>query len=260
MLRELYLRQKNLAKQGGRDAAVETAPDEAKSATLAEAPKEPVVPTSVEASGDTAEARIASLREQAGQWPTARALGTLRGTMVFSVGSATADLMLIGEAPGYHEERKQEPFVGPAGQKLDAILKAMGLTREEIYLSNIVKFRPAMPRQTNNNRKPTAEEMAACLPFIREEIRVVQPKCIVALGATAAEGLLGLSGAVGKIRGCWHEFDGIPARVTYHPAYLLHSGAGLKDKRMIWEDMLDVMEQLALPISEKQRGFFLSKD
>ena len=214
----------------------------------------------VAATGATAAERIASLKAQAEEWEPAKALKTLRTTMVFSAGDPEAELMLVGEAPGYQEEREREPFVGPAGQKLNDILKAMGLGREAVYISNIVKFRPAMPNQTTNNRKPTAEEMAACLPFIREEVKIVRPKCIVALGATAAEGLLGLTGAVAKMRGSWYEFEGIPARVTYHPAFLLHGTAGLRDKRQVWEDMLAVMEKLALPISDKQRGFFLPKD
>lgn len=210
-------------------------------------------------SGDSSAERIESLKLQAANWAPAKALGTLRETMVFSTGNPEAELMLVGEAPGYQEEKQETPFVGPAGQKLDGILKAMGLEREAVYISNIVKFRPAMPKQTTNNRKPTPEEMASCLAFVREEVRIVKPKCIVALGASAAEGLLGLTGAVGKMRNEWHAFEGIPARVTYHPAYLLHGNAGLKDKRMIWEDMLEVMAKLGLPISEKQQGFFLPK-
>ena len=210
-------------------------------------------------SRSAAAAQIAALAARAEKSTAARGLGTLRETMVFSVGNPEAELMLVGEAPGYHEEREREPFVGPAGQKLNEILKAMGLSREAIYISNIVKFRPAMPGQTTNNRKPTPEEMAACLPFVRAEVGVVRPKCIVALGATAAEGLLGLTGTVAAMRGKWHEFEGIPARVTYHPAYLLHGTAGQGDKRKIWEDMLAVMAQLGLPISDKQRGYFLPK-
>ena len=219
-----------------------------------------VVPVvKVSASGNSAAERIESLKQQAANWAPAKALGTLRETMVFSTGNPEAELMLVGEAPGYQEEKQQTPFVGPAGQKLDGILKAMGLEREEVYISNIVKFRPSMPKQTTNNRKPTPEEMASCMSFVREEVSIVKPKCIVALGATAAEGLLGLTGAVGRMRDSWHEFEGVPVKVTYHPAYLLHGNAGLKDKRMIWEDMLAVMEKLGLEISEKQRGFFLPK-
>ena len=212
----------------------------------------------VPADGTAAE-RIAALKAQAAGWPPAVALGTLRSTMVFSTGNPEAELMLVGEAPGYEEERQGEPFVGPAGQKLDEILKAMRLDRSGVYITNIVKFRPATERQTTNNRKPTAEEMAACLPFVREEVGIVRPKCIVALGATASEGLLGLTGPVGRMRGTWHEFGGIPVRVTYHPAYLLHGTAAQKDKRMIWEDMLAVMEKLDMPIDERQRAYFLPK-
>jgi uracil-DNA glycosylase family 4 len=218
------------------------------------------------ASGDTLQIdgisraeRLASLQKQAESWPAARSLGTLRDTMVFAVGNPTARLMLVGEAPGYQEERERQPFVGPAGQKLNDILKAMGLRREEVYISNIVKFRPAMPRQTTNNRKPTPEEMSSCMPFVRAEIEIIKPECIIALGGTAAEGLLGLEGAVTGMRGKWHDLGGIPARVTYHPSYLLQSGATGNAKRLLWEDMLAVMEKLGLPISDKQRGYFLPR-
>lgn len=255
ILRDLH-RRAVAAKKGGRETA-EPAASAAEAAAPAEAPVPECPPLA--AAGASAAERIASLRARAEDWAPAKALGSLRGTMVFSVGDPEADLMLVGEAPGHHEERQREPFVGPAGQKLDEILKAMGIGRTSVYISNIVKFRPAMPNQTTNNRKPTLEEMAACLPFVREEVKVVRPKCIVALGGTAAEGLLGLSGPVGAMRGKWHDFDGIPVRVTYHPAYLLHGNAAMRDKRMIWEDMLEVMERLGLPISDKQRGFFLPK-
>ncbi len=255
LLRELHRKAKGRkaakAKPAAGPAEVEVTPEPAAAA--------PVVAEIEPVSGSAAE-KIAALKAQAENWGPARALGSLRRTMVFSTGNPEADLMLVGEAPGHNEERQLEPFVGAAGRKLNDILRAMGLEREQIYISNIVKFRPSMPNQTTTNRKPTAEEMAVCMPFVREEIRVVRPKCILALGATAAEGLLGLGGAVGKMRGTWHDFEGIPARVTYHPAYLLHGGAGLKDKRMIWEDMLAVMEKLGMPVSEKQRGFFLPKE
>jgi DNA polymerase len=216
--------------------------------------------TEISATGASKAERLASLRQQAENWAPARELGTLRETMVFATGNPDARLMLVGEAPGHEEERKREPFVGPAGQKLTDILKAMGLARDEVYISNIVKFRPATPRQTTNNRKPSPEEMAACMPFIRAEVEIIRPHCIIALGGTAAEGLLGASESVGSLRGAWHEFDGIPLRVTYHPSYLLRSQADLATKRHVWEDMLAVMEKLGMEISEKQRGFFLPKD
>lgn len=224
-------------------------------------PAAPVVqasPSLAVASGSKAE-RIAVLRQQAEHWAPARALGTLRDTMVFSTGDPDARIMLVGEAPGYEEERQREPFVGPAGQKLNDILKAMGVKREEVYITNIVKFRPATPRQVTNNRKPTPEEIDSCLGFVRQEVAIVQPECIIALGGTAAEGLLSLGGPVRAMRGIWHQFEGIPTRVTYHPSYLLQSGGGMAVKRQLWEDMLAVMERLDMPISEKQRGYFAPK-
>ena len=107
--------------------------------------------------------------------------------------------------------------------------------------------------------EPTPEEIAAFLPFVRAEIEIIQPECIVALGETAAEGLLGLAGNVTSMTGRWHDFEGTPARATYHPSHLLQSNGGNQTKRQLWEDMLAVMEKLDLPISEKQRGFFLDK-
>lgn len=225
--------------------------------TLENPPAAP--PARITAEGSSKQERLDSLRRQAEKWAPARSLGTLRDVMVFAIGNPDARVMLVGEAPGYQEEREREPFVGPAGQKLNDILKAMGLPREEVYISNIVKFRPATPRQTTNNRKPTPEEMASCMPFVRNEVEIIRPECIVALGGTAAEGLLGLDGTVGSMRGKWHQFEGIPVRVTYHPSYLLQSGANLSIKRQLWEDMLEVMAKLAMPISDKQRGFFLPK-
>lgn len=219
----------------------------------------PTVPSEVAITGSTKIEQLDSIRAQAAAWTPATSLGTLRETMVFSTGDPDAAIMLIGEAPGYHEEKEQEPFVGPAGQKLNDILKAMGIHREQVYLSNLVKFRPALPKQATNNRKPSPEEMAACLPIVMAEISVVQPKIIIALGGTAAEGLLGLEGTVGSMREKWHVLSGIPARVTYHPSYLLQGGGSNKVKRSLWEDMLATMEKLGMPISEKQRGFFLPK-
>ena len=224
-----------------------------------EEPTPPPLPA-VQIEGSTAAEKLDSLRAQAENWNPARSLGSLRDAMVFAVGNPEADLMLVGEAPGYEEERRRKPFVGKAGQKLDQILAAMGFAREEIYISNICKFRPALKNQTTNNRKPTPEEMNACLPFVRAEIGIVQPKCIVALGGTAAEGLLDYQNKpVGRMRGHWHEFEGIPVRVTYHPSYLLHNDSAVSEKRKVWDDMLSVLEFLEMPISEKQRGFFAEK-
>ena len=203
-------------------------------------------------------ARLSELRERAEGWAPARALGTLRETMVFAVGNPFADIVFVGEAPGSEEERMGEPFVGPAGQKLTKIIAAMGLKREEVYISNICKFRPAMENQGSGNRKPTLDEMQSCLPFIVAELGIIEPRMVVALGATAAEGL-GLKGAVSGLRGRFHDAYGIPMRVTFHPSFILREerdNGGMRVKRQVWEDMLAVMDFLRMPVSEKQRGYF----
>ena len=201
--------------------------------------------------------QLAQLEQQLRGWLTGNFPQSLRQTLVFSSGSPDGRVMLIGEAPGHEEEKALRPFEGPAGKKLDKILEAMGLNRDEVYVTNLVKFRPATPRQTTNNRKPSPAEVAAFMPVIREEIRIVRPQCIVALGATPLEALLQTDSTVSSMRGSWHEFDGIPVRVTYHPSYLLQSGESPAVKRMIWEDMLAVMEKIGMEISAKQRGYFL---
>lgn len=251
----------NLAKSGGIVAPPAPRQQEPTAKiTMPEPEAAPVVTTEIlSIDGHSQVEQLASLRRQAANSAAIKTLGSLRDTMVFASGNPEARLMLVGEAPGYHEEREGNPFVGDAGQKLDGILKAMGLSREEVYLSYIVKFRPATPRQTTNNRKPSPEEMAACLPFIRAEIGIVNPACIIALGETAAAGLLGLDGAVATMRGSWHEFEGTPVRVTYHPSTLLQTTAAGTTKRQLWEDMLAVMDKLEMPVSDKQRGFFLPK-
>jgi len=225
------------------------------------APAAPVAPNTIAElviEGSDKPSKLESIKRQAANWGPARALGSLREQMVFATGNPDARIMLVGEAPGYNEEKEGLPFVGPAGQKLYDIIKAMGVTREDVYISNLVKFRPSTPRQTTNNRKPTAEEMAACLPLVMAEISVIRPEIIIVLGGTTAEGLLGLKGPVGDIRGTWHAISDIPVRVTYHPSYLLQTGSN-EVKRALWEDMLAAMEKLGLPISERQRGYFLPK-
>lgn len=249
-LRELYIRARK---------PIELQPDIPREITAPQSAPQPAPPlVELIIEGVDKPAKLESVKRQAADWAPARALGTLRETLVFATGNPDAKIMLIGEAPGYHDEREVQPFVGPAGQKLGEILHAMDLTREDIYISNLVKFRPAIPKQTTNNRKPTSQEMAACLPLVMAEIDIIKPAVIIALGVTTAEGLLNLQGAVGNMRGKWHEISGIPARVTYHPSYLLQSGSN-EVKRALWEDMLAVMENIGMPISERQRRFFLTK-
>lgn len=182
-------------------------------------------------------------------------LAAARKNVVFGVGNINAELMFIGEAPGTEEDEQGEPFVGRAGELLTKIIRTMGLRREDVYIGNILKCRPDTPGQAAGNRKPTADEMRTCLPYLQEQIELIQPKVIVALGATAMEGLFGKAVQITKIRGHWHQYRGIPVMPTYHPAYLLRNQA-VSEKRKVWEDMLAVMEKLGLPISAKQRNYF----
>ncbi len=179
--------------------------------------------------------------------------------VVFGVGSLEADIFFCGEAPGAEEEIQGEPFVGPAGQLLTRIIQAMGLSRDKVYIGNIMNYRPPMPGPVGN-RAPTREEMAYCLPYLLGQLEIIQPKVIVALGKTAIDGLLGPDSKrrMTRIRGQWTEFNGIPLVPTFHPSYLLRNQSN-RTKREVWEDMLSVMEKLEMPISEKQRGYFLGK-
>ncbi|MFH1067721.1 MAG: uracil-DNA glycosylase [bacterium] len=184
-------------------------------------------------------------------------LAKTRKNVVFGVGNPNAEIMFVGEAPGADEDAAGEPFVGKAGQLLTKMIQAMGLTREQVYIANVLKCRPDMPPGSSGNRKPTSQEMATCLPYLRAQIRIIQPRALVALGATALEGLLGQTKIpMSKLRGTWQEFDGIPFMPTYHPAYLLRDQS-IEKKRIVWEDLLAVMEKVGLPISDKQRRYFL---
>jgi uracil-DNA glycosylase len=201
-------------------------------------------------------AAFAALRERALACAKCPHLASSRRTVVFGVGSIDAQLMFVGEAPGADEDEQGEPFVGKAGQLLTKIIQAMGLQRADVYIGNILKCRPDTPGQSAGNRKPTSEEMATCIPYLHEQIDLIRPRVIVALGATAVDGLLGKTIGITKLRGTWKTYRGTPLMPTYHPAYLLRNQA-MSEKRKVWEDMLAVMEKLQMPISPKQRNYFL---
>jgi len=196
-----------------------------------------------------------SLREAALTCEKCPHLVRSRTQVVFGVGNPEAELMFVGEAPGADEDEQGEPFVGRAGQLLTKMIQAMGFERSEIFIANVLKCRPDMPGGESGNRKPKPAEMATCLPWLREQIDLIQPRAIVALGATAVEGLLGDTSPMRDLRGRWLEFQGIPVMVTYHPAYLLRNQT-ITEKRKVWEDMLLVLEMLGKKISAKQRAFF----
>ncbi len=214
----------------------------------------PVAPASHLSKND----RLADVRSRVMVCDLCEHLAKSRTQTVFGVGNPEAEIMFIGEAPGADEDKQGEPFVGRAGQLLTKIIETMGLQREEIYIANVLKSRPDMPPGSPGDRPPTAIEMQNCLPFLIEQIRIVQPKVLVALGATAVEGLLGTRGAMREMRGKWHSFQDTPLMITYHPSYLLRNQT-LPEKRKVWEDMLLVLERIGRPITEKQRNFFLSR-
>ncbi len=184
--------------------------------------------------------------------------------VVLGVGSLDAKIFFCGEAPGAEEEAQGEPFVGPAGQLLTRMIQAMGLSRETVYIGNIMNWRPQLPLAADGeqygNRPPTQAEITYCMPYLEAQLEVVQPDLVVALGSTAAQGLFGFGSfkTLGEIRGRWKLFGGKPVMVTYHPSYILRNPTN-RSKRAIWEDLLKVMERASLPVSEKQRGFFLDK-
>jgi uracil-DNA glycosylase len=165
--------------------------------------------------------------------------------------------MFVGEAPGADEDKQGEPFVGRAGELLTRIIGAMGLSRGDVYIANVLKCRPDIEPGAPGNRPPATLEMQRCLPYLREQIAIIQPRVLVALGKTAMTGLTGADQSMSTLRGRWLTFENIPLLPTYHPSYLLRNGSNV-EKRKVWEDMMLVMEKLGMPISEKQRGFFLS--
>jgi uracil-DNA glycosylase len=206
--------------------------------------------------------RWEALREQVLNNPVCRSHVRPGKKVVLGVGNLDATIFFCGEAPGAEEEVQGEPFVGPAGQLLTKMILGMGLKREEVYIGNIMNWRPEMPvsggGEQYGNRPPTPEEMNFCLPFLRAQLDIVQPRIVVALGATAAGGLLGPGTfkALGEVRGRWHTFNGLPLMVTYHPSYILRNQSN-RSKRTLWEDLLKVMERAGLPPTEKQRNYFL---
>ncbi len=165
-----------------------------------------------------------------------------RTHLVFGQGDAAAEVVFVGEGPGYHEDQQGLAFVGPSGELLSKMIEAMGLTRDEVFICNVVKCRPP------NNRAPAPDEMGTCLPFLREQLEIIRPRVICALGRTAALGLglIGPNDSLGRSRGRFYDWNGIPTMVTYHPAYLLRQPS---EKRKAWHDL-----QALFPYLSRRRG------
>jgi DNA polymerase len=185
---------------------------------------------------------LRQIREDIGDCTRCRLHKQGRKQIVFGVGNPRADLMFIGEAPGADEDEKGEPFVGRAGQLLTNMIKAMGLSREEVYIANIIKCRPP------GNRTPERDECETCSPFLMRQIEAVAPKAIVALGAVAAKTLLTINAPMSELRGRWYDFRGTKLAVTYHPAFLLRDP---RQKKETWKDLQMVMKELGLKAPEK---------
>ena len=164
-------------------------------------------------------------------------LAKTRTQVVYGVGNPNADLMFIGEAPGRDEDIQGKPFVGRAGQLLTDIIKAMNLTRDDVYIANVIKCRPP------ENRNPEPDELDECRPYIRRQVDLIKPKVIVTLGRFALQSLTEKAYAVSSARGQWLEWNGIKVMPTYHPAYLLRNPAAKKD---VWTDMKQVMAELGI--------------
>lgn len=188
--------------------------------------------------------RLAALDEQSVRGCTKCRLCETRTRTVFGQGNPAARLVFVGEAPGFDEDKQGLAFVGKAGQLLTKMIEAMGLTRDDVYICNVIKCRPP------NNREPAADEILSCSPYLREQLCIIEPEVIVALGSPAAKTLLNTAQSIGKLRGSFHEyfFSGvtgegpcIPLMPTYHPAYLLRSP---DEKRKSWDDLKLVMAMM----------------
>lgn len=226
----------------------EPAPTSARAATRvgepAPEPERVPAPVPVPVPPDPTDA-LASLRAATAQCVRCK-LAKTRSNVVFGEGNPRARVMFIGEAPGFHEDRQGRPFVGPAGQLLDRIIEnGMGLRRSDVYIANVNKCRPP------ENRDPEPDEVAACLPYLEEQVRLVRPEVIVALGRVAARNLLGVAAPVSALRGRELAHQGIPVVVTWHPAYLLRNEAAKADT---WQDIKRVLRMLGLPEPKRRVG------
>ena len=188
--------------------------------------------------------KLANLQENVAGCTKCR-LHEQRTQTVFARGTGKSGLCFVGEGPGADEDEQGLPFVGKAGQLLDRMISAMGLLRDDVYVCNIVKCRPP------NNRKPMPDEATACRPYLERQLELLKPEVIVALGATAVEGLLGISEGITRLRGKWKLYRGtVPVMPTFHPAYLLRNPSA---KHPVWEDMCEVLRHMGRTIPERAK-------
>ena len=175
------------------------------------------------------------------------ALGKGRTNLVFGVGNPRSPIVFVGEAPGRDEDLKGEPFVGEAGQLLNRIITRMGLKREDVYICNVLKCRPP------GNRNPEPEEVEQCGPFMLRQVKAIAPEVVVALGTFAAQTLLASKAPISKMRGHFHDYHGIPLMPTFHPSFLLHNKKDTDKFWIVWDDMVQVLQKLKMPVPDVQR-------
>jgi uracil-DNA glycosylase len=223
-----------LGEMGYGDLYLDPPRDPSRAATAAPVATVAPLPVAPPASATRENAELAALAAAAAACTRCR-LAEGRTKVVFGSGNPTAELMFVGEGPGADEDRQGLPFVGAAGELLTRIIQAIEMTREEIYIANVVKCRPP------GNRDPQPDEVAACRGYLDKQIALVRPRILVALGRVAAQTLLGNDAPIGRLRGQWFKVQGIPTMVTYHPAALLRNPAL---KRPTWEDMQQVRDLL----------------
>ena len=198
------------------------------------------LPIALPKAAPTAPASLTSIRADIGDCRRCK-LADGRTNIVFGEGDPDADLMFIGEGPGREEDAQGRPFVGEAGRLLTNLIVKMGFKREEVYIGNIIKCRPHM------NRDPEEDELRACMQFIEQQIEAISPRVIIALGRISAHALTGTKTPISKLRGHFHDYRGIPLMPTFHPAYLLRNP---KDKFLVWDDALKVLKKLGRGPSE----------
>lgn len=190
---------------------------------------------------------LAVLAEEVKQCVACSELASTRTQTVFGVGPMAPELCFVGEAPGFDEDRQGEPFVGAAGQLLNRIIVACGMKREEVYICNILRCRPP------GNRTPRADEAANCRHFLERTLELINPKYICCLGACAAQNLLQVTTQIGRLRGRFYQYNGIPVICTYHPSYLLRSESS-EPKRQVWEDMKMLLTRMGKPIPDSKKN------
>jgi DNA polymerase len=212
--------------------------------TAASAAVAPAIAAAESASGEPRDLRRLEVLAEIVRGCTRCGLCKQRKQAVFARGTGSSGVCFVGEGPGADEDAQGLPFVGKAGQLLDRMIEAMGLGRDEVYVCNIVKCRPP------DNRKPEPDEMAACMPYLDEQLELIAPRVIVALGATAVQGLLGTSEGIMRLRGKWKSYRGqIDVMPTFHPAYLLRTPAA---KREAWEDLQEVLRRIGRSVPARR--------